>query len=126
MPVERKKIVLTLVTLFAAVYYAARLAVFYASLSGDMEFESEQSAAVEALVVYSFLAIGISGLVMLPGMYKCRPWGFWGTLAVSVYTIGFDLWAFATVQSSAAMGILPAAIISAYLVATRKQFIGGR
>lgn len=122
---ERKRILLLLLVLFAALYYVVRVAIFYLSTTGSMEFEEEQSELVEAVVAYSFLAIGVVGLVLLPGVYLLRPWGFWGTVAVSAYTILFDVWALVAVQSSAGAGILPAAVIMGYLLLTRREYLGG-
>jgi hypothetical protein len=123
---ERKRMLLVLVVLSAALYYAMRLAIFYVSMSGNMEFAEEQSALVKDFVDYSFLAIGVLGLLMLPGVYLLKPWGFWGTVAVSAYSIAFDLWAFLMVQSSAAMGIIPAAVILGYLLMTSHDYLGER
>lgn len=122
---ERKTAFLTLVMLFAAVYYVARVAIFYLGVTGSMEFEEEQSAIVEAIVIYSFLAIGVAGLLTLPGVYLRRPWGFWGTMVVSAYTVVFDLWAFVAVQPSAGAGVIPAAVIAVSLVLVRKDLIHG-
>jgi hypothetical protein len=119
---ERKRALMTVFLLFAAVYYVARIAIFYAGVTGNMEFEEDQSALVEGVVSYSFLAIGVTGLLLLPGVYLLRLWGFWGTIAVSMYTIAFDAWAFFTVQSSAAAGVIPAAALAGYLIITRSDF----
>lgn len=121
---ERKRVLLLLLLLFAALYYAVRVAIFYAGVSGDMSFEEDQSALVEAFVLYSFLAIGVAGLLLLPGVYLHRPWGFWGTVVVSAYTIIFDLWALAAVQASAGAGVVPAAAIAGYLLLARRDFLG--
>jgi hypothetical protein len=121
--VKKKRALLLLVVLFAVVYYLARIAIFLAVISGTGGFEEEQSAQVENLVKFSFLGIGVLGLLMLPGVYLMKLWGFWGTIAVSAYTIAFDLWAFVSVQSSAGAGIIPAGVLMAYLLLTRKDFI---
>lgn len=110
---------------FSALYYVARVAIFYLGLSGEMEFEEEQSALVEGVVIYSFLAIGVLGLSFLVGVCLRRSWGLWGTLAVSAYTIVFDIWAFLLVQSSAVAGIVPAAIIAGYLLFARRDYSVG-
>lgn len=121
---ERKRLLLVLVVVFAALYYIARIVIFYAGQTGSMEFEEEQSGLAEGLVVYSFLAIGVLGLVLLPGVYLRRPWGLLGTMAVSAYTVVFDAWAAIAVQSSAAAGMIPAAAIAGYLLLARKDFTG--
>ena len=120
---DKKKAALVLVVLFATVYYAARIGIFYAGATGDIEFEEEQSATVEAFVNYSFLAIGVAGLLTLPGLYFGRPWGQWGTLAVSMYTIAFDVWALLLVQSSAAAGVIPAGILTVYVLLRMKGYL---
>lgn len=122
---QLKRVLSVLVMLFAAIYYAARVGIFYLGATGEMQFEEEQSALVEAVVIYCFLAIGVAGILMLPGVYLRKPWGFWGTIAIGVFTIIFDVWAYLTVQSSAAAGIIPAAILTGYLLLTKKDFVQG-
>lgn len=121
-----KKVLLVLMVLFATVYYVARVGIFYLGITGEMDFEEEQSALVEAVVLYSFLSIGVAGLLLLPGVFLQKPWGFWGTVAISVYTIVFDVWAYAAIQSSAAAGVIPAAVLLIYLVLSRKDFMVGK
>jgi hypothetical protein len=121
--VELKRTALVVVVVFAALYYAVRVAIFYMSTTGSMEFEEEQSDLVEAFVAYSFLAIGVAGLALLPGVYLLRPWGFWGTVAVGIYTIAFDVWAFLAVQSSAGAGVVPAAVVTGYLLLSRDDYL---
>ena len=123
---DKNGVILVIVVLFAVVYYAARIGIFYAGTTGDIEFEEEQSATVEAFVNYSFLVIGVVGLLTLPGLYLGKPWGQWGTLAVSVYTIVFDVWAFLMVQSSAAAGVIPAGILTAYVLLRMKGYLDPR
>ena len=118
-----KKAVGVLMLLFAAVYYIGRIAISIAGVTGGMAFEEEQTAVVETVVTVSFLMIGLVGLAMLPGIYLRRLWGFYGTVAVSFYTIAFDLWAFALVQSSAIAGVVPAGIILGYCLFVRKEFV---
>ena len=122
---ELKGILRILVVLFAAIYYAARVGIFYLGTSGEMQFEEEQSQLEENIVTFSFLAIGVVGLITLPGVYILKPWGFWGTIAVSVYTIAFDIWAYVLVQSSAAAGVIPAAVLLAYILVVRKDYMSG-
>jgi len=122
---KHAKAMRTIIVLFAAVYYVGRLAIFYAGVTGSMEFEEEQSDLVSDFVTYSFLAIGVVGLLALPGVHMTKPWGFWGTMGVCAYTVAFDLWALALVQSSAAAGIIPAAVVAGYLVITRRDYLEG-
>jgi len=120
---ELKRVFKVLIVLFAAVYYAARVGIFYVGTTGEMQFEEVQSQLVENMVTFSFLAIGVTGLITLPGVYLLKPWGFWGTIAISAYTIAFDIWAYAFVQSSAAAGIIPAAILLVYMLLMRKDYL---
>jgi hypothetical protein len=123
--VKHEKGIRTIVVLLAAAYYMGRLAIFYAGVTGSIEFEEEQSDLVFDFVTYSFLAIGVVGLMALPGVYMTKPWGFWATRGVCAYTVAFDLWALALVQPSAAAGIIPAAVIAGYLVITRRDHLDG-
>jgi len=120
---ERKRALLLVFLAFSALYYFVRVAIFYAGITGGMEFEEEQTELVEDIVSYSFLAIGVLGLIMLPGLVLSKAWAFWGTLALSVYTIVWDAWAAIWVQSSAAAGIVPAAIIIGYLLISRHDYL---
>lgn len=119
---QGKKPLLVLVVAFAALYYAGRIGIFYLAITGEMAFEEEQSDVVENIVAASFLAIGAAGLLFLPGVWLEKPWGFWGTIAVSSYTIAFDVWALLFVQSSASAGIIPAAVILIFLLLTRNDY----
>jgi uncharacterized membrane protein len=118
-----KKTMHVLIVFFAAVYYFIRIGIFYLSTTGEIAFEEKQSQLVEDVVSFSFLIIGAAGLLLLPGVYLLKPWGFWGTIAVSAYTIAFDVWAWVVVQSSAAAGIIPAAVVMGYLLLTRHEYL---
>ena len=119
-----KNIVFAFFLLFCVVYYVARLAVYAMSLSGTNSLEHEVSPLAEAIVIYSFLGIGVIGFALLPGIALHKWWGLWGTVLLSAYTVVWDIWAAIWVQSSAAIGIIPAAIIMAYLLLYRKDFLG--
>jgi hypothetical protein len=120
---KHEKAIRTIIVLFAAAYYVGRLAIFYAGVTGSMEFEEEQSDLVFDFVTYSFFAIGVAGLLALPGVYMKKPWGFWATMSVCAYTVAFDLWALALIQPSAAAGIIPAAVIAGYLVIAQRDYL---
>ncbi|HEX7391414.1 MAG TPA: hypothetical protein VF374_00485 [Thermoplasmata archaeon] len=122
--IDKKRVRAALVVLFASIYYIARIALSYADMTGSMEFETEQSELVEAIVIFSFLAIGVLGLLTLSGVYLAKPWGYWGTMAVSAYTIVFDIWAFLAVQSSAIAGVIPPAVLTGYLLVARRSHSG--
>lgn|GEM_PF-1709028 len=119
-----KRALFLLFLLFCIAYYIARLAVFVATITGSITLEHEVSPFAEAIVRYSFLAIGVIGFALLAGVASHRSWGLWGTVVLSAYTIVWDSWAAIWVQSSAAIGIVPAVIIMGYLVLYRKDFHG--
>jgi len=122
-PMKGKNAVFVVFLLFCVVYYIARLAVYAMALSGTQSFEHEVSDLAEAIVFYSFLGIGVIGFALLPGVALRKWWGFWGTMLLSAYTVVWDVWAAIWVQSSAAIGIAPAAIIMGYLLLYRKDFL---
>ena len=119
-----KNVAFVIFLLFCAVYYIARLAVFAMALGGTNSFEHEVSKLAGQIVLGSFLGIGVVGFALLPGVALHKPWGFWGTVVLSVYTVAWDVWAAVWVQSSAAIGIAPAAIIMVYLLLYRKDYLG--
>jgi len=80
---ELKRDIKVLIVLFVAVWYAARVGIFYVGTTGEMQFEEERSQLVDNIVTLSFLAIGVAGLITLPGVYLLKPWGLWGTIAIS-------------------------------------------
>jgi hypothetical protein len=53
-----------------------------------------------------------------------RPWGFWGTVAISAYTIAFDIWGLAAIAPSAAAGIIPAVVLIVYLILMKDAYLG--
>ena len=120
---DRKRVFFILVLVFAAVYYLGRLGIFYVASTETDGFEVEVSGLERAVVEFSFLLIGVVGLALLPGLYLKKTWGFWGTIALSIYTIVFDVWAWIAIQPSAAAGIIPAVILIGYLLLVRNEFI---
>jgi hypothetical protein len=61
-----------------------------------------------------FLLLGICGLIAAFGLWRRKKWGFWGTIAVSIATIAFDVWGI-TVQYTAALGFVVPVISILYL-----------
>ncbi len=67
---DKKRVLLILVLLFAAVYYIGRLGIFYVGVTGDMAFEEPQTHLVDNVVSASFLMIGVVVLIVtLVGPY---------------------------------------------------------
>jgi uncharacterized membrane protein (DUF2068 family) len=58
--------------------------------------------------------LGICGLIAAFGLWRRKKWGFWGTIAVSIATIAFDVWGI-TVQYTAALGFVVPVISILYL-----------
>jgi hypothetical protein len=69
-----------------------------------------------------FLLLGICGLIAAFGLWRRRKWGFWGTIAVSIATIVFDVWGI-TVQYTAALGFVVPAITLLYLYPKKSKLL---
>ncbi len=113
--------------LFLVGYNVFRVALFAMTQNGSVKPDHPLDPTTNAIVVYSELAIGVVGLIAVPGLIWPRPWGFWLTAEVSVYAILFDAVSAVMVQPSAAGGIVPPAIILvALLLAFRGRFFPQR
>ena len=73
---------------------------------------------VEQNLTVMFLALGLLGFIAVPGLVMQKDWGFQMTLAVSLATIGFDVWAL-TLQFTAALGFIVPAVMLIYLAKRR-------
>ncbi len=107
---------------FVVAYNVFRVALFAMTQNGSVKPDHPLDAVTNAMVVYSELAIGVVGLIAVPGLLRYRPWGFWATVAVSVYAVVFDAAAAVTVQLSAAGGVVPPVAILVALLAFRGRF----
>lgn len=103
-------------------YNLFRVALFAMTQNGSVQPDRPLEPAVTALVVYSELAIGVVGLVAVPGLTWSKAWGFWTTLAVSAYAIVFDAMSAFAVQPSAAGGVIPPVAILLVLFVFRRRF----
>jgi len=94
------------------------------SMQTDLTTLLEHPVTDPTLVItVPFLLLGAFGLVTAAGLMVRKPWGVYGTIALSVATIAYDAWAIVAIQATAVMGIvLPAAFI-AYLLMTRKNLL---
>lgn len=113
-----------LIVLFAAVYYVARIVIYYAVSTESTDTGVEMTDLESAVTGISFIAIGVLGLLSLPWFYRMRPWGFWGTIAISVYTIVFDIWGLVAIAPSAAAGIVPAVVLLVYVLVMKDAYLG--
>lgn len=112
--------------LFILAYNLFRVALFAMTQTGGITTDHPLDPLVNAIVVYSELAIGIVGLAAVPGLVRFKAWGFWTTAAVNAYAIVFDAVAAVGVQLSAAGGVIPPVVILLVLVLFRSRFFPGR
>jgi len=119
---------LIIVCLMAAIQSIARFAIpLSISAAGGPVLENPVTDEVMMFINGTFYMLGLFGFITAYGLWTGRRWGYLGTLALSAVTIAFDAWAIATVQSSAAMGMVLPAVFIAYLLLIRRDFEeGGR
>lgn len=80
------------------------------------------SYAMSLVMFVMFLLLGIFGLITAFGLWRRRKWGFWGTIAVSVATIAFDIWGL-TIQYTAALGFVVPAVSIIYLYPKKSKLL---
>ena len=108
--------------IFLLAYNVFRVALFAMTQTGVITTDRPIDPTVNTIVVYSELAIGLVGLVAVPGLVRSRAWGFWATAGVNVYAIVFDAAAAVAVQLSAAGGVVPPLVILVLLLVFRPRF----
>jgi uncharacterized membrane protein len=74
------------------------------------------------MIAAPFLLLGVLGLAATVGLGARQRWAVPATLMVSAATIIYDLWAVATVQSSALIGLVVPVITIAFLVLRKDAF----
>lgn len=111
---------------FVLGYNLFRVALYAMTQTGAVTTDHPLDPLTNSLVVYSELAIGVAGLIAIPGLLWSKAWGFWLTAAVNVYAIVFDAAAAAAVQLSAAGGVVPPVIILVLLLMFRPRFFPHR
>ncbi len=112
----RRVLPFALFLLSVLAYNVFRVALFGMTQTGAVKPDHPLDGLTNAVVVYSELAIGLVGLVAIPGLVGSKRWGFWTTVAVSAYAIVFDAVSAVAVQPSAAGGVVPPVIILLLLV----------
>lgn len=80
------------------------------------------SYTTSRIMFLMFLLLGMSGLIAAFGLWRRQKWGFWGTIAVSIATIVFDIWGI-TVQYSAALGFVVPALSILHLYPKRSKLL---
>lgn len=113
----------TLFILFVVAYNLFRVALFAMTQTGAVKPDRPLDSLTNGVIVYSELAIGLIGLVAVPGLLGSKAWGFWGSIAVNAYAIVFDAVAAVAVQASAAGGVIPPLLILLGLIAFRHRFL---
>ncbi|MDW5562224.1 MAG: hypothetical protein SA339_03285 [Methanomassiliicoccus sp.] len=126
----RNNIALSLIALLAFVQGALRT---YFGLAGagllgtaakDQVMSLIETPVSNELMVIAlpFLLLGAVGLVANTGLVMSRPWGRHSTMIISIATIAYDLWAAATIQTSAILGMFVPLILMFYLTMRRNAF----
>ena len=122
---EKKKTGLLVVCALALIQSVVRFAFpAYILQAGFPVTERIVSPDVQAMILGAFVLIGIAGIFTTYGLLIGARWGYVGTIALSVVTIAFDVWAIAGVQATALMGIVLPTLFIIYLVANREDFPG--
>jgi hypothetical protein len=131
-----RKINYGLVGVAALALVQAALRLFFAlggsGLLGN-EIRDQTMGLIEApvademlMIVLPFFLIGLLGAITAVGLLLHRPWGFHGTIALSLATIAYDLWAVVEIQSSAALGIILPVIFILYLTVRKDVVLAPR
>ncbi len=107
-------------------YNLFRVALFAMTQTGAVTLDHPLDAVANGIIVYSELAIGIAGIIAIPGLVGSKVWGFWLTLGVNMYAVVFDAAAAVAVQLSAAGGVVPPVMILVVLLVFRPRFFPAR
>jgi hypothetical protein len=78
------------------------------------------------LLTVPFLLLGAFGMITAAGLLEGRPWGAYGTIALSVVTIIYDAWAIVAIQSTAILGMVLPALFIGYLLLVRRDALSSR
>lgn len=73
----------------------------------------------------TFILLAAFGILTAYGLWANRVWGFTGTIALSVVTILFDVWAMFEYQMSAVMGLLLPVLFIIYLLLIKDEYMQG-
>lgn len=115
-----------IICLLAALQGVARIIIpIMLSAGSGPVLETPVSDEVMAFINGMFLALGGLGFLTAFGLWTGRRWGYTGTIALSLLTIVFDVWAVLAVQWSAAMGLVLPVVFIAYLALFHRDFPRG-
>lgn len=70
-----------------------------------------------------FSILGVAGVATSFGLALGKTWGLYGTVAFSVLTIAFDVWAMVAVQFTAVFGLVLPAVFIVYLVLRKDRVL---
>jgi hypothetical protein len=118
----RGRRLLVLVTALVLVQSVSRLALAQMDITQLIEVQIAQTE--NDIIQMMLYALGIAGVAFAYPFARGSRVGVYGMLAVSVTTIGFDIWGM-TIQATAAMGLLIPVMIIAYIALNRDVFGGG-
>ena len=119
---KRSKMLLAIVGL-VILQSILRVVFFYMATVGGTQLISPPPPAALMQTINAFsLALGVAGLLVVPGLISFKSWGYWGTLFLCLVTLVFDLWAFSTTAQTAAAGLAVPTIALVYLVPRRMSF----
>jgi hypothetical protein len=110
---NRKRVFL-IVLLLWVLNAAARIGFGVLTITEGSLLDVEVALMVEQTITVMFLALGVFGFLATPGLILQKDWGIQLALAVSLATIGFDVWG-VTIQFTAAMGFIVPAVMLVYL-----------
>ena len=115
------------VGLLGTVEALLRLFFYYEAVFAGVPLLSPMPPASTMQAVNSInLILGLAGLLVIAGLMLTKRWGYWGTIAVSVVTIGFDGVSSATVSYTAFAGlVLPVLFLAILLPARSRYFSSG-
>jgi hypothetical protein len=93
---------------------AARIGFGVMTITQGSLLDVEVALIVEQTITVMFLTLGLFGFLVVPGLALQKTWGIQMAVAVSLATIGFDVWG-VSIQFTAAMGFIVPAVMLVYL-----------
>lgn len=120
-PDSRPRII-TVISLLSALQSVFRLYFFYLGVTGAELFDVEVATSTQQMINYTFLLIGIGGIITAFGLWQLKSWGYYGTILLSIGIIIFDAWGL-TIQKTAALGLILPVIFLILLFRDRPQLI---
>lgn len=116
------------ICLLAVLQSLMRFAIAGSILMGNIDAWDEAlqtpiSAEMMLALNIIFLLLGAFGIIFAAGLWTKKRWGLSGTIALSIATIIFDVWAILEFQPTAVMGLFLPVIFIAYLLWTKEEYL---